>query len=457
MYKFVTLLVLLMALGPLRAAPSQPDFAYQSRLAQSDQALQRVALPIEVVLALARSDLGDLAIFNANGKQLVHSVTHAADSSHELNQQLPFHKFGRFHQQRSKTVTQREQTTQPGSLSELETTQTLPVQSLRKDYLVELSRDENTPAFTLIDLQWTHEPADQILQLKVEVGNELDSLRVIKQRKSLTNRASDDRSWHSIGGIPSGHKYMRLSPVGEVTRFELLRVSGIYQQEQAAARLTHRITPQLSSGENGNIYSFAIPSAVNAEAIRILPAEADSVISGDLYGTRGNGDTRILIRRNYRQHNIDADDIKPSQPVQLPRRKYREIQFSTRTQLALAPTVELSYPPYELIFLGDGNSPYTLAWGNHESEGQLSELSQILQGDLQQAQKNGSLVDLGPIEESGGVSRLAPLPTLPWKKWLLWFLLVLASIITGRMAFKLYREMSQPGSEKSAKPTSQVP
>jgi len=53
-----------------------------------------------------------------------------------------------------------------------------------------------------------------------------------------------------------------------------------------------------------------------------------------------------------------------------------------------------------------------------------------------------------------GVSRLAPLPTLPWKKWLLWSLLVLASIITGRMAFKLYREMSQPGSEKSAKPAS---
>lgn len=446
MRKLAALLILLLVQGPLKAAPSQPDFAYRARLAESDQALQRVALPIDVLLALTRSDLGDLAVFNANGKQLVHSVTRAADASRELNQQLPFHEFSRFHQQRSKTVTQREQTTQEGSLSELETTQMLPVQSLRKDYLVELTGDEDTPAFTLIDLQWTHEPADQILQLKVEVGNELDSLRVIKPHKSLTNRASDDRSWRSIGGIPSGHRYMRLSPLGGVTRFELHQVSGVYQQNEPATRLLHRLKPEPVSSADGSIYAFAFPSTVHPEAIRILPIEANSVVSGDLYAIRDNSDSRILIRRGYRQHNIDADDVKPSEAIRLPRRNYREIQFSTRTQLTTAPSVELIYTPYELIFLGDGNAPYTLAWGNHESEGQLSDLSDILQGNLQQVQQSATLVSLGPIEESGGLSRLAPEPTLPWKKWLLWSLLVLAAIITARMALKLYREMNTPQS-----------
>ncbi|MCP4390443.1 MAG: DUF3999 domain-containing protein, partial [Gammaproteobacteria bacterium] len=32
--------------------------------------------------------------------------------------------------------------------------------------------------------------------------------------------------------------------------------------------------------------------------------------------------------------------------------------------------------------------------------------------------------------------------TLPWKKWLLWALLVMAALVTGRMAFRLYREMN---------------
>jgi hypothetical protein len=442
MYKLTSLLLLLLVAGPLLATPSQLDFAYQARLAHSDQALQRVGLPIEVVLALARSDLGDLAVFNTNGKPLVYPVARAADSSREPSQQLPFHEFSRFQRQHSKTVTQREQTTQAGSLSELETTQTLPVQSLRKDYLVELSGDEGTPAYTLIDLQWTHEPADQLLQLKVEVGNELDSLRVIKQRKSLTSRASEDRSWRSIAGIPPGNKYLRLSPLGGVTRFELHQVNGVKQQTEPAPRLTHRLKPEPVAAADGNVYSFAFPSAVNPEAIRILPAETNSVVSGDLYATRDNSDSRFLIRRGYRQHNIDADDVKPSEAIQLPRRNFREIQFSTRAQTATAPSVELIYAPYELLFLGDGNAPYTLAWGNYESEGRLGDLSEILQGDLQQAQQNATLVGLGPIEESGGLSRLAPEPALPWKKWLLWSLLVLAAIITAGMALKLYREMN---------------
>ena len=446
MRKLTSLLILLLMQGPLQAAPSQPDFAYQSRLAQSDQALQRVALPIDILLALTRSDLGDLAVFNANGKQLVHSVARTADANRELSRQLLYHEFSRFQQQRSKTVTRREQTSQLESLTEMETTQTLPVKSLRKDYLIELSSDEDTPDFTLIDLEWTHEPADQILQLKVEVGNELDNLKVIKQRKSLTNQASDDRSWRSIDGIPSGYRYMRLSPLGGVTRFELHQASGVYQQNEPATRLVHRLKPDPVRSADGSIYSFSLPSAVNAEAIHILPAEANSVVSGDLYATRDNSDSRILIRRGYRQHNIYADNVKPSEAIRLPRRNYREIQFSTRTQLATAPSIELIYTPYELIFFGDGNAPYTLAWGNHESEGQLSDLNEILQGNLQQAKQSATLVGLGPIEESGGLSRLAPEPTLPWKKWLLWSLLVLAAIITARMALKLYREMNTPQS-----------
>jgi hypothetical protein len=49
---------------------------------------------------------------------------------------------------------------------------------------------------------------------------------------------------------------------------------------------------------------------------------------------------------------------------------------------------------------------------------------------------------LAAIEESSGAARLEPQPDLPWKKWLLWTLLILVVIVTGRMAFNLYREMN---------------
>jgi len=444
MFKILYAFLLLSLLGPVRAATSQQDYAYQALLSETGQSLQRLELPIDVILALTRSDLGDLAVFNLNGKPLPHAVMRTPETVTELSLMLPFHEFDRFLQQHSKTITTREQNQQANSLSELQTTETIAIQSVRKDYLIELSVGGKTPDYDRIELKWVHEPASQLLEVRVEVGNELDKLRVIKPRKSLTNHESEDLNWRSIQSIPGNQKYMRLTPVNEVTRFELQNVSGYYRQSKEAPVLTTLFDPEVSEEEAGRFYSFKFPSAVYADAIRIVPGETNSVLSGDLYATWGNTETRKRIKNSFRQHNINADDIKPSKPIKLGRRTYKNIWFTSREELSEAPRVELIYPQYELIFLGDDNGPYTLAWGNHESTSRANDLTAILEGNLQQAQQRGILVRLGSIEESGGPSRLSPQPALPWKKWLLWSLLILAAIITGRMAFKLYNEMNNP-------------
>ncbi len=444
MHKLLYAFILLLLVAPVQAATDQQDYAYRAQLSEADQPLQRIELPIEVILALTRSDLSDLAVFNINGKQLPHSVTRTPKTVTDLNLELPFHEFDRFLRQHSKTVTTREQNQQADTLSELQTTETIAVQSVRKDYLIELSVDGKTPDFDYIELTWVHEPASQLLEVKVEVGNELDKLRVIKPRKSLINQESKDLNWRSIRGIPRNQKYLRLTPVNEVTSFELQNVSGHYRESKDAPVLTYQFDPDISEEETGRFYSFKFPSEVNAEAMRIVPMDANRVISGDLYATWGNTETRKRIRAGYRQHNINAEDVKPNKPIKLPRRSYRNMWFTSRSELSTAPRVELIYPQFELIFLGDGDGPYTLVWGNYESKAQVADLSRILKGNLQQAQQSGTLVTLGSIEESGGSSRLAPQPALPWKKWLLWTLLILAAIVTGRMAFKLYNEMNNP-------------
>lgn len=436
------LALLAMALLPITVLSAQQDFAYRARLEQADQPLQRVALPLDVILALTRADLGDIAVFNADGKQLVHTVLRAPAPVRELSRDLPFHEFSRFQQQHSKTVTTREQNQQGGSLSELETTQTVPVQTSRNDYLVELDVDGSSPAYQHIDLQWVHEPAQQILELRVEIGNELDSLRVFRPRKSLTNLESKDRSWRSIEDIPPGHRYLRLTPLNSVSRFELQRVTAHYRETDAAPDLDHRMATQRIDDGETIYYRIDYPSKVPAESLRIVPATANSVLSGQLYASRGEADELTLIRSDIRQHNIDAAGLRPSEPVKLARQAYRYIAFSSTEALSAAPSIELIYPQYELLFLGDGKGPYTLAWGNFESGRPAGDLTAILQDGLQQAQQQAVAVTLGAIEESGGQSRLAPRPALPWRKWLLWTLLIVAVIVTARMAMRLYREMN---------------
>lgn len=433
---------LLLILVPTSALSAQSDFAYQASLGKVDQPLQRAPLSLEIILALTRADLGDVAVFNAQGKQLVHTIVRAPKPIQDFSRTLSFHEFSRFQRKHSKTVTRREQNQQAGSLSELETTQTIPIQTLRKDYLVELTDDETAPNFERIELQWIHEPAEQILDLRVEVGNALDDMRVIKSRKSLTNRDSTDPGWRSIEGIPGGYRYLRLTPLGNVTRFELQAVTGHYRETGTAPVLRHRVETQpLQDGET-LYYTIAFPSRVNAESLRVIPTESNSLISGQLYASWDDSDSRFLIQRSFRQHNIENADIRPSEPIRLAHQAYFSIALSSAASLSSAPAIELIYPQYELLFLGDGNGPYSLAWGNHESTGPVGDLSSILQGKLQQAQRDAGLARPGRIEESGGQARLTPQSVLPWKKWLLWTLLILVVIVTARMAFKLYREMN---------------
>jgi hypothetical protein len=266
---------------------------------------------------------------------------------------------------------------------------------------------------------------------------------VLKPRKSLTNLDSADLSWRSIEGIPAGYRYLRLTPLGNVTHFELQRVTGHYRDSGSAPVLRQRTeTASLQDGDT-LYYTARVSSQVNAEALRVIPATPNSMISGQLYASWDAANTRSLLQREFRQHNIDNADIRPSAPIRLARRPYRSIALTSATTLSAAPAIELIYPQYELLFLGDGNAPYTLAWGNYASAGAASDLSAIIQGSLQQAQQNAGLASLGAITEAGGAARLTPQPALPWKKWLLWTLLVLIAIVIARMALKLYREMNQ--------------
>jgi hypothetical protein len=431
---------------PLAAAPKPGDYAFQATLEQAEQPLQRVVLPLDILLTLTRADLGDIAVFNAQNRALPRSILRTPRGEDRNTLDLPFHEFGRFLERHSRTVTTREQNLEPGTVTERETTETLAVRSRRSDYLIELAPGDERQDFDRLELEWRHEPADQLLELQVEAGDELDRLRVIQSRKSLTGRESDDAGWRSIDGIPRNAKYLRLKAREGIESFELLRVTGLYRETRPAATLEYELGTAAFEDESGNYYRAGLPSTVQPEALRIVPADDHSVIEGDLYALREGQRDKRLIRRGFRQHNIAGEGIRPSPAIALPGHGLAEIRFTTRTELAREPRVALIYPQYEVIFLGDGNPPYRLAWGNHESAAYASGLGGLLDGDLRDAREDSVAVGLGSTREAGGSARLRAPVELPWMKWLLWTLLIAAALVTGRMALRLYREMNSTDS-----------
>ena len=441
MRKLLLTLLLLASSGLVAANPLQ-DYAYQAELNPAGQPLQRVELPLGVILQATQTNLGDIAVFNQDGKALPHAIARARGATLDHQRSLPFHEFSQFQRQNPKTVTTREQNQQEGSIYELETTETVSVQSERKVYLIELSTDSDSPDLDRLELRWTHEPANQMLRLKVEAGNDLDSMRVIKGQTTLTNQQTDDLTWRSIRGIPRQQKYLRLTPDASVSRFELHEVTGFWQEKLPVPDLTHTIDTVLTRHDDGEYYHFSMPSNVRPISLRIIPAESHSIVSGDLYGSMDNFDKRYRLYSNFRHHNIDSSEVKPSKPIKLGRRNIDKAWIRFSHEVSAPPEVELTYAQYELIFLGDDNGPYHLAWGNHEAQGNGNRLTALLQDSLPEAQQRSTLVTLRQAEDAGGEERLAPKAELPWQKWTLWALLILAGLVAMRMAIRLYREMN---------------
>ncbi len=439
------LLILLTLTATFAADASIDDYAYKATIAERDEPLQRIELPLAVLLDLAREDLADIAVFNAAGKRLPHAVVRPPARRREMAMSLPFHEFSHFQQQRAKIVTARREAREGDAIAQLETTEAVPVQIRREELLIDLRPDDGVPRFERIELEWRHEPVDQWLELTVQSGVEIDNLRVLHRRKRLSNHESDDSDWRSIGGIPAGHRYLLLTPTTKVADFELQRVTGHYAETDPAPMLAHRVDVQQIDEADRTYFGFDFPAGIRAERLRILPGDAHSVISGDLWATWEGSDERRRIVSGFRQHNIDSPEVRPSDPIPLSQRRYRQFWFTSDTPLAQMPQAVLEYAQREVVFLGDGVMPYRLAWGNHSSVAGRAELDALLDGDQRDARERSALVRLGPAELAGGPGRLTPKPTLPWQQWLLWALLITAAVVTGRMAFRLYREMNPAG------------
>lgn len=433
-------LIVILTSNPGAAFSTPGQFAYQARVTASNQALQRVELPLEVLLAVTRADLGDVVVFDASGKPLPSWIRKAMIAESRLRYDLPIYLFNTYQQNRAKTLTTREQYQDSNELSESTTTETVPIDEAIQDYIVGLPETEAGRDIESVELRWAHQPADQLLRLRVDVGSDLDNWRTIQENKSLTSQSAENVEWRSIGDIPGREKYLRLTPINSIRSFDLTQAIGTYIQKSGERKVWHQLGEiQKASGQPG-YFSFEMPSSVPALELRLIPGEQQSLISGLLHASQQGFEQNRLIGGTIQQHNISESEIEPSKPIKLPEQNYIHWWFKPKQPLVTLPQAEIAYPVYEMIFLGNDNIPYTVAWGNYESDAPANDLIKLLSPDQQQ-QPQSQLVELGDRQNAGGESRLSAQAKLPWLKWILWLLLGGAVITTGKMALNLFRDM----------------
>jgi len=410
------------------------DFAYQSQLSESDEALQSVHIPLEVLTGLVRDDFGDLKVRDASGKTLPSWIRQLPIEYATKQTELDFYEFSAYINTRSKTVTTRENPS-------LTSTEVLPVQTTRQDYIIELTEQQQGQGINQLALEWSQQPVDQILQLKIEVADDIDHWYTIHASKNLSNKLSDNLDWSQIKNIPKGKKYIRLTPANSMQSFTLLKVVGFYGTKSSHDYLWHS-SKSIALQGHADFYRLELPSSIYPDQLRLIPAQSQQLIKGDLYASQLDFDKKRRIQSNIQQHNIQpSEQVTVNQAIDVSHNLYQKWWFKSDQKLDAAPTVEFAYSPTEVLFLSNNNGPFTLVWGNYEASAPANDLIGLLSKREQLQSTSGQQVELNLIENAGGTSRLQAQAQTPWLKWLLWLFLALAVVITARMALSLYKDM----------------
>jgi hypothetical protein len=286
--------------------------------------------------------------------------------------------------------------------------------------------------------------------------------------------ASDDlQSWHSSGGgtvlaleqdgsrlerhdidlAGVRAKYLRLHRLDDGEPLTSLTVQARASERNAAetarvwvdATIAARSEATTTAPGGVTRYDYELPSALPVDVIRVELASDNALAPLALSarapgspGTTWNELARITaFRLRPGEETLRNGDIQLSTA---PRR--REFRIESGVPLAAPPRLAIGYHPDALVFLAEGNGPYTLAVGSVRAEHAQYPVDAALVSLRSRLGKDWQppLARLGAGKESGGRAALtqSPIPT-PWSRWLLWGVLVAAAVVVGGIAVNLLR------------------
>lgn len=431
------------------------DFAYGIPLeVDGDGAIYSLRLPQDVYRFTVRSDLGDIRVFNGYGEVVPHLLqrdTAFRQTRHEpvalrffpLYRDMPWEegvKQIRIADDGKGTIIniERQPWLSEGDLG--------PV----AHYLIDASSLE-TPIEKL-HFGWQEGGEGFLVSVKLEYSNDLVHWHHLIHEATLADLTYEGHrlSRQSITLPSQEARYYRLSwPLGERGML-LTSIDAVVKR--AADRPPHQwlpLTPDSDDGTQGG-YHFTLPGHYPVERIRVTLPQGNTVVRARLYsrGVEANAAWRLryqgllynLVRDGHTLENEDID------VAGMGHTRWRlEVEQDGGGVGSGQPRMQMGWVPHRLLFVARGEMPFTLAFGSAIAEPPSSDITDLV-ARIESTPVDRGFIKLGQaggLFELGGESRLQPpVPPLPWKKWLLWTVLVFGVLVLAWMGRSLYRQMN---------------
>lgn len=449
MNKMIILSVLSLTMSQAQAQKvfELTDYAWQAPIAASEANLQRLDISVDILKGMSHQQAADVAVFDTNGQALPSMLRRKGAKTESGQIDLSFHRFNREQVTGTAgtlTIDQQQRDDDNNQISRLEYQQQLAKTQDRSDYIIELTDQQREQGISEIELEWTHQPATDFLKLTIQGANDLDHWETLQAEKNLFNETGRKAEWVTLSKLPTGYRYIRLLPHSEITEFNLLKATGSYQLVINASDLVFNTTTALEEdAKHAGYYHFKQPLQVNAKGLSFM-LPPGYFVSGTLYGSHRGFDKKFQLQSNFRQHNMSK--IAANKALDISSYRFTDWWFKPDKILDVPVILSFSYPAYEFYFINNQQGPFTLAWGNYEVDHFNDNLTALLQSQGKDSYSNAAEADYLEIQQGSGIQRQNKAPVKPWKTWLLWAALLFAVLVTGRMAFTLYRDMNRQSS-----------
>lgn len=429
------------------------DFAFGYSLeVDGDGAIYSLYLNEDIYKGMTRSDRADIRVFNSQGIAIPHYLrrneqqTRLTQVSADMEPPFfPLYKDGHAGTQTDSNV--HITTNDQGTIIDINYGKKDPQLRELAGYIIDISKLEQVPNGML--LSWTEGQISFVSALQIETSDDLSHWRSLVGRATISHLQYGQHTLlqNRVELPPRKAKYLRLnweSKKALTLDKVILSFADSYTMEPQPRQWSEIAADRFDDKTQSYYFdtrgkrpvdriSIGLPQRNTLVQANIESADA---IQGPWYN-RYHG---LLYDLQQDGERLTSPDILL--PVNSDR-YWRVNVFAEEGQLGGEPVLKLGWIPEQLLFVAQGEAPFTLAFGSGRINSTSTPLSQLLGNQTQQQQdKLIKPAKLGSRIALGDASRLEPRqPPLDWKRYILWAVLVLGVVLLAFMALRLYKQM----------------
>ncbi|NBB13043.1 DUF3999 domain-containing protein [Pseudomonas sp. SLFW] len=419
------------------------DFASHTPLSVSGEGpWYRLELPLAAQLNARQGNLNDVRIFNADGQAQPYALTLSQPQRAEDETPVDVKWFPLYNSDDAKDAEPkiRVERTTTGTLVEVQPQGEIEAgEEILRGWLLDTSAI-NAPLDQLI-LDWNAE-RDGFQRFSIEASDDLQHWKRWGEGQVARLSFADERVEQRVVTLPGRNaRYLRLlwtnpQSAPTLTSAQLVSTRPGVMPLSWSPSITGTV-------EKPSVYVWQLPVALPLERMKVDITQPNSLAPATLYGRADNNapwqliDDGLLYRLTQNGQEVVQDEM--ALPGNVVRQLKLEVDDRGGGLGNAAPKLRFAVRATQVVFLGRGAPPYSLAIGNATIKGANLPLNTLVPGVTSEklAALGTARLTTTPVAVAAPAAPVASGPD--WKRIGLWSVLVLGVIFLGWMAIGTLR------------------